>query len=289
MPLNIRKHTKAATIADTGFNMVIFGNPGSGKTTLASSFPDVLYVDTQQGTRFVDNTMDVVNIQTWQDVKDIIALMDSPDSPYKTVVWDVLDQVYILYLEFLQKQKPALFTSNGAPQIQAWQVIKSAWLKFMKMSCQNEKFNSVFILHEKAVKGDDGKTIEIRPTLSPSLLPITIGEVDFVGFKENVYSTDFRDLPHLPDVKDRLKVLKNLDGAVQNATYEVLRDITLGKITPLAAVLPAVFTSVEHAFQWAQKLGMTEDQFKETLASINAPKKAIALREILYKLALKTK
>ena len=286
MALNIVRHTAKQVISGTSVNIIVYGMPGSGKTSFSATFPDVLYVDTEGGTKFIDQEMDVVTISSWSDVKEVIALMESGEAGYKTVVFDVIDEVYELYVEFLTKASPSSFNRSGQPTMQGWGVIKKGWRKFCKTMCKNDSFNTVFVAHEKYTKDSDGNILSVSPKLIGSMGAELVGFVDFCGFKADKYSLDFRDSAYTPSTKDRHGKLTALDGAIQNPTYEMLTKLVAGSYPEEAALIPARFTSAKQAADVAASLGISDDEFKAMMASITAPKKALEIRRLLHEYAL---
>ena len=286
MALQIKKHTGKESLSDTGFNFLIYGLPGSGKSTISSTFPKpILYVDTENGTKYIETEMDVVLIKEWSDVKEILELIQTGE--YKTVVWDVVDEVYELYLQFLKKEQPGLFNRAGSPTMSGWGVLKGGWRKFCKMVCKDANINAIFVCHEKTKQDDDGNIVEVSPKLMGSLASELVGFVDFVGYKETKYQIDFRDNPIYKSCKDRHGALTTLDSAIYNPTYTMLKGLVDGTYSELAATMPAVFKSPDEAFDWAAKLGISKEKATEMLESIKLPKKALEFRRQLHEIALK--
>lgn len=71
--------------------VVIYGPEGVGKTTLASKFPNPLFLDVEKGSSFLD--VDRIQIDTYDELtRTIEALLDDPHG-YKTIVIDTIDWV----------------------------------------------------------------------------------------------------------------------------------------------------------------------------------------------------
>ena len=74
---------------ETAKKVVIYGPEGIGKSTLASSFPDPVFIDTEGSTKELDVAR-YPNPQTWHDI--IIAVKDcATEAPCKTLVIDTAD------------------------------------------------------------------------------------------------------------------------------------------------------------------------------------------------------
>lgn len=86
MALNIKKGPQARSL-----RAVIYGPEGIGKSTLASQFPDAVFVDFEQGT----DTMDVARFDTPTTFDELITLLKSiaQEDICKSVVLDTADKL----------------------------------------------------------------------------------------------------------------------------------------------------------------------------------------------------
>lgn len=74
---------------ETAKKVVIYGPEGIGKSTLASSFPDPVFIDTEGSTKEL-NVARYPNPQTWHDI--IVTVKDcATEAPCKTLVIDTAD------------------------------------------------------------------------------------------------------------------------------------------------------------------------------------------------------
>ena len=94
MPLTIRKGPQARSI-----RCVIYGPEGIGKSTLASQFPDAVFIDFEQGT----DTMDVARFENPTHFDGLILLLKSiaQEDVCKTVVLDTADKLESLITDHL--------------------------------------------------------------------------------------------------------------------------------------------------------------------------------------------
>lgn len=69
--------------------VVIYGEPGVGKTTLASQFPNPLIIDAEKSSAHTD--VDRVFVESWEDTCNV--LKEAKGLPYDTVVVDTVDWV----------------------------------------------------------------------------------------------------------------------------------------------------------------------------------------------------
>ena len=85
---------------DRPLKVVIYGTEGIGKSTLASKFPDPLFIDTEGGTAHLD----VRRTQKPQDWDELITLVrEIADTPEvcKTLVIDTADWAESMCIEYI--------------------------------------------------------------------------------------------------------------------------------------------------------------------------------------------
>ena len=70
--------------------VVIYGSEGIGKTTIASKFPNPLFIDTEGGTSQL-NVRRIDRPKTWEELCDIIKEVAANPEVCKTLVLDTAD------------------------------------------------------------------------------------------------------------------------------------------------------------------------------------------------------
>ena len=146
MALSIKKGPQPRAI-----RTVIYGPEGIGKSTLASQFPDVVFVDFEHGT----DSMDVARFDTPEDFDGVLTLLNiiSQEDICKTVVLDTADK-----LEQLISRHVCL--KNGISSIEdagygkGYTYLAEAWIELMKV-CDNiidSGKNIVFVAHAQMRK-----------------------------------------------------------------------------------------------------------------------------------------
>lgn len=97
MALNISKGPKPRALG-----VVIYGPEGIGKTTLASKFPDPVFVDLEHGS----DTMDVARIDSAENFTDVLFILaELINEDFKTVVIDTADKLEQLATEYVCAQQ----------------------------------------------------------------------------------------------------------------------------------------------------------------------------------------
>ena len=146
MALSIRKGSQARAI-----RTVIYGPEGIGKSTLASQFPDVVFIDFEHGT----DSMDVGRFDTPESFDGVLTLLNSisQEDVCKTVVLDTADK-----LEQLISRHVCLKYGIGSIEDtgygKGYTYLAEAWIELMKV-CDNvidSGKNIVFVAHAQMRK-----------------------------------------------------------------------------------------------------------------------------------------
>ena len=146
MALSIRKGPQARAI-----RTVIYGPEGIGKSTLASQFPDVVFVDFEHGT----DSMDVARFDTPEDFDGVLTLLNiiSQEDVCKTVVLDTADKLEQLISRHVCL-KYGISSIEDAGFGKGYTYLAEAWIELMKV-CDNvidSGKNIVFVAHAQMRK-----------------------------------------------------------------------------------------------------------------------------------------
>lgn len=141
--------------------MVISGLPGTGKTTLALSAPDVLLIDTDNGMARVDpaHRKDASLCSTYEE---ILADLKAAEGQYKTVVIDTCGAL-IDYMKDWVVRHPEMFPkgakTSGGISLQGFGFVKA---EFIRLSAElRKKFNVIYLFHENLTKQDENTFYEL--------------------------------------------------------------------------------------------------------------------------------
>jgi hypothetical protein len=132
--------------------LIISGLPGTGKTTLALSAPDVLLIDADEGMARVkpEHRKDSSICKTYEE---ILADINSAEGIYKTIVVDTAGALIDLMKDWAIRTDPKASKSNGSISLQGFGVVKQ---EFLRLSNDlRRRFNVVFIFHEQMEKNND--------------------------------------------------------------------------------------------------------------------------------------
>lgn len=165
---------------------LFYGRAGTGKTTLAASFPGpILHMDIREkGTDSIADVkdLDTISIEDWEEIESVYWYLKSGDSPYKTVIFDAVSQAQDMAVD------KAMADDNKKP---GEQVTKRQWgtaSGLMKNWIINYRdlidvgINVVFIAHDRASEGEEGEDGELSPSVGPRVMP-SVASVLTAGVK----------------------------------------------------------------------------------------------------------
>jgi hypothetical protein len=149
MPLKITRAQDPITV--DRLNMVIYGPPGLGKTSLAFTAEAPLLLDFDRGSHRAVNRKDVVQVDTWGDVANITA---DDLAPFKTVIVDTAGRALDAITADIIKTDPKGH-KNGALTLPGYGVLKTRFTTFLRVLNSFGK-DVILIAHmDEQRNGDD--------------------------------------------------------------------------------------------------------------------------------------
>lgn len=154
--------------------MMIYGQAGTGKTSLALSMPKPLLLDFDGGVSRVHfahlDGVDIVQVGSWNEINELFQL---DLSAYETIVIDTASKMMDFIIDYKVKGRQ--------PRLQDWGAINQECVAFMRNLSMSGK-NIVYIAHRDNYKDGD-QTIYIPNMRAKNLGPI-ITELDLLGYLE---------------------------------------------------------------------------------------------------------
>ena len=173
----------------------IYGVPFCGKTTFANAFPDPLMLNTDGNIKFVDapfiHIKDEVKVEgrqtkrtlAWDVFKDVISELEKKDNDFKTIVVDLLEDLYEHCRLYMYQQMGISHESDDS--FRAWDKVRGEFLNTLKRLMNLNYENIILISHEDTSKditrkGGD-KITSIKPNLQEKVANKVAGMVDVVA------------------------------------------------------------------------------------------------------------
>lgn len=191
LPENKRREINAVTKK----TLWIYGAPFSGKTTLANQFPDPLMLNTDGNIKFVDapyiaikNLVEVEGRITkttlaWEVFKDTIAELEKKQNDFKTIVVDLLEDLYEHCRLYMYEKLGISHESDDS--FRAWDKVRTEFLSTLKRLMNLDYDNIILISHEDLSRDITRKAGEkitaIKPNIQDKLANKIAGMVDLVA------------------------------------------------------------------------------------------------------------
>ena len=289
--MGIIKRPSELSVKDT-LSVLIYGQPGIGKTTFGVSAPEAVQFDYDGGVQRINGAHQVATLQptSWEDTNEALKEIAQEMPEVKTIVIDTVGKMLDYMSAYIIKTDPKMGQRDGSLSLKGYGVRKTMFVNFIKQLALMGK-NVVFIAHEREERR--GEETFKRPEIGGSSANDLIKELDLVGYmyavgKERVitfdpaeyyYAKNTCNLPaaiKLPVVVDETgkgtsnvafsNIVKSYKTAQekrqeQTAEYEALLDVIAGKVgtaTDAASLNEAMtevfgFEQIYDSFLRAQK------------------------------------
>lgn len=174
--MGLIKKTNELTIPTT-VKMMIYGQAGMGKTTVALSAPKPLLLDFDNGVKRVNMAhlegVDTVQVESWGEIQKLLQQDVADLAPYQTIIVDTIGKM----MDFI------ITHCCGArqPQIRDWGRINQEFTWFTRaLSALNKHI--VFVAHRDTRK--EGEETVFIPALREKSYNSIVTELDLLGYLE---------------------------------------------------------------------------------------------------------
>lgn len=234
-------------IIDVGaVSILLYGLPGSRKTTFAMTANRPLLIDADNGIRRVSAKFRTHNVRpkTWVEM---LSILDQDLSPFDTLITDTVGSSLDLLAEHLKRTNSKLRRSDGALTIQGFGVLANTFRQGYWNPLEQTGKDLVFIAHHKEEKGQNEESF-LRPDITGQTLGNLIRKMDLVGLihiragrpcvtftpTESYFAKNSAGLPDflfleensLSDIADQFRSAVNADSAEYAAYIEQMTFVT---------------------------------------------------------------
>lgn len=173
-------------------NILIYGDSGTGKTTLAGSadkvpaMRPVLFVDIEGGTESLRHSypdVETVRVQTWKEMQEVYNALYEGDHEYKTVVLDSLTEIqkfnmYNIMKDVIQK-RPDL--DPDVPSMREWGK-NLEQIRRMVRGFRDLEMHTIFTALNKTEKDQRTGLTTMKPSLSGKMADEVAAFLDIVAY-----------------------------------------------------------------------------------------------------------
>ena len=175
-------------------SVLIYGQPGIGKTTFGVSAPDAVLFDYDGGVQRINGAHQVPTLQptSWEDTNEALKEIAEEMPEVKTIVIDTVGKMLDFMSAYIIKNDPKMAMRDGSLSLKGYGVRKTMFVNFLKSLAMMGK-NVVFVAHEREERR--GEETFKRPEIGGSSANDLIKELDLVGYmyaigKERVVTFD---------------------------------------------------------------------------------------------------
>lgn len=188
----------------------LYGAPMSGKTTFANNFPEPLMLNTDGNFRLFRtpriHIKDVVTVEgrikktkrAWETFKEVVAELEAKQNTYKTIIVDLLDDLYENCSEYICAEEGVKHISD-IQWGKGYAALNKEFLGTLKRLVNCDYENIILISHEDTTKAytnsKGSSTTTFKPIIPEKTANKVAGMADMVArtvVKDDVYLLSFK-------------------------------------------------------------------------------------------------
>lgn len=162
-------------IGTKGLTVLIYGDPGIGKTTLANTAPKPILLDFDRGAHRSSLGKKIIQFDSWQDLIDSNGELNKEFEEAETIIVDTAGTLLDYMTNYLTETQP-LLAKNG---IKLWGELKKMFSEFFLPLKTSDK-NIIFIAHAK--EKEEGDIRIKRPLIQGSSYDLLMQSCDLIGY-----------------------------------------------------------------------------------------------------------
>lgn len=226
--------------------ILLYGNPGGGKSWLAASVSDVpgvdkvLIIDTENSTTgtlhgFDDEKIDIIPVSTHEGFESVLEAVleaaDRDDFEYDAVIIDTVDVAQSRALEHFEENAP-LNKAGEIDGFKVWGALKN-WTEDLFRALQEAPFISIAVLHSDRQKTESGPFVDLV-ALAGSSKNTVPGIPDLVGFvsREGDTSTVHLGSSQTRSTKNRFHLPNEIEDPTMKGIFDAIKNRDAVKPAP---------------------------------------------------------
>ena len=243
----------------TTIKMLVYGQPGIGKSTMALSAPQPVLFDFDGGVQRVNVAFQcpTLQVKSWEEALQALDELKGGDVPCQTIVIDTAGKMLDFMSDYIMRNDSKMRMRDGSLSLKGYGARKVMFQNFLRDVAMMGK-NIVFVAHEREEK--DGDTKIVRPEIGGSSAGDLMKELDLVGYVQAVGSD--RTVYWTPQEKFYAKNTCNLPAWQK---IPVIVDEN-GNVTQQNDTLQKVFVYYENN---VKKIEETRKRYNELLDEID--------------------
>lgn len=169
----------------TTIKMLIYGQPGIGKSTMALSTPNPVLFDFDGGVQRVNVAFQcpTLQVESWDEALQAIEELKTGSVPCNTIVIDTAGKMLDFMSDYIMRNDPKMRMRDGSLSLKGYGARKVMFQNFLREVTMMGK-HIVFVAHEREEK--DGETKIVRPEIGGSSAGDLMKELDLVGYVQAV-------------------------------------------------------------------------------------------------------
>lgn len=169
----------------TTIKMLVYGQPGIGKSTMALSAPNPVLFDFDGGVQRVNVAFQcpTLQVKSWEEALQALEELKGGEVDCKTIVIDTAGKMLDFMSDFIMRNDSKMKQRDGSLSLKGYGARKVMFQNFLREVAMMGK-NIVFVAHEREEK--DGETKIVRPEIGGSSAGDLMKELDLVGYVQAV-------------------------------------------------------------------------------------------------------